>query len=132
MIRQVLVVPVAMLMALPGVVVADSFTLEGLLSPDRDSVAGIDIDQKFDVNPFSAVELNNLAVDTARDGDVYTALALLERAIRLAPDHVVIVDNRDLLRGWLSRRVQDLESRPAADAEALVALPEPPALWRGR
>lgn len=79
------------------------------------------------INPFSATELNNSAVIAARDGDVYTAEALLRRAQKLAPENAIIQSNLQDLTRWLNRRIKG-SSPPARTPAGMVPQP-PPKLW---
>lgn len=81
-----------------------------------------------DVNPFDPIALNNLAVAKSEQGDYATALQLLDRASRLAPEQAMIAAN-------LARMRRFLLNRPAAEpvatpVETIAMPPEPPALWQ--
>lgn len=79
------------------------------------------------INPFDAVALNNLAVAKAAQGDYQTALALLERASRLAPNRQDISSNLASLKGWL----EGYGERGGPDTPDLgPAPPELPPLWK--
>ena len=58
------------------------------------------------LNPFDAVALNNLAVNYATQGDYQNAIALLERAQRIAPNRADIVNNLANLRAWMAQDSQ--------------------------
>jgi tetratricopeptide (TPR) repeat protein len=58
------------------------------------------------LNPFDAVALNNLAVNYATQGDYQNAIALLERAQRIAPNRADIVNNLANLRAWMTQDSQ--------------------------
>jgi Flp pilus assembly protein TadD len=100
-----------------------------LLEAGRLDGAIAQLEQELGGNPYDAVALNNLAVARARNAEVFSAMDLLDRAVRLAPEHPVIVSNRDVLRDWIARRITagrtKLELAPARGQR----LPEPPALW---
>lgn len=74
----------------------------------RDYLAGGEIGKAAEsfsaaasINPFDPVALNNLAVAKAAQGDYQTALALLERASKLAPSRPDIAANLASLKSWL-------------------------------
>ncbi len=79
-----------------------------------------------DVNPFDAVALNNLAVAKAAQGDYQGALALLERAGRLAPSRRDIAANLAGLKGWL----EGYGDRAPDTPNFGPAPPELPPLWK--
>jgi tetratricopeptide (TPR) repeat protein len=87
-------------------------------------------------NPFDPVALNNLAVNYAASGDYQNAVALLERAQRIAPNRVDIVNNLANLKAWM---VQDSQfavgTRGTPQAlnfpRAEDTPPELPPLWAG-
>jgi tetratricopeptide (TPR) repeat protein len=87
-------------------------------------------------NPFDPVALNNLAVNYAASGDYQNAVALLERAQRIAPNRVDIVNNLANLKAWM---VQDSQfavgTRGSPQAlnfpRAEDTPPELPPLWAG-
>lgn len=95
--------------------------------------AAAQFEQALEVNPFDPVALNNLAVAKAEAGDYNQALALLERAARLAPEDRRIAANLSRLRGWLNSYAQAGMPAPdeaASDRGATAALPPPPPpLW---
>lgn len=88
----------------------------------------------LEINPFDPVALNNLAAAKAEQGDYHTALELLERAERLAPESADIAANLARLRGWVNYYAGN-ELHPAAriavpEARMTEGLPPPPpALW---
>ncbi|MBB85847.1 tetratricopeptide repeat protein [Abyssibacter sp.] len=90
--------------------------------------------EALEINPFDPVALNNLAAAKAEQGDYHTALELLERAERLAPQNVDIAANLARLRGWVNYYAGN-ELHPAAriavpEARLTEGLPPPPpALW---
>lgn len=57
-------------------------------------------------NPFDPVALNNLAVNYAASGDYQNAVALLERAQRIAPNRIDIVNNLANLKAWMMQDSQ--------------------------
>ena len=80
----------------------------------------------------SAVATLEGSVAKARGGDVYTALQLLDRAARLAPEQPIILDNRSKLREWISSRIgaNAVHLRDAVPVrDAPTQLPDPPPLW---
>lgn len=90
--------------------------------------------EALEINPFDPVALNNLAAAKAEQGDYHTALELLERAERLAPQSADIAANLARLRGWVNYYAGN-ELHPAAriavpQARMTEGLPPPPpALW---
>ncbi|MEC9407630.1 MAG: tetratricopeptide repeat protein [Abyssibacter sp.] len=90
--------------------------------------------EALEINPFDPVALNNLAAAKAEQGDYHTALELLERAERLAPESPDIAANLARLRGWVNYYAGN-ELHPAAriavpQARMTEGLPPPPpALW---
>ncbi|WP_028007056.1 tetratricopeptide repeat protein [Solimonas flava] len=108
-----------------------SAQLQSLLESGRVSQAVDSLEATLGDNPFDPVQLNNLAAARARNGDVYAALQLLDRAARLAPEQPVIADNRKQLREWIAAKIgansARLEAVPVVDLPA--QLPDPPALW---
>lgn len=102
-------------------------SLDQLLRPQR-STPSNPIPEMDKVNPFSAAEINNAAVKAARDGDVYTAEALLKRAQQLAPENRIIAANAQDLSRWLNGRIKAAKSSLPKETNWLD--PEaPPALW---
>jgi tetratricopeptide (TPR) repeat protein len=88
------------------------------------------------LNPFDPVALNNLAVNYAATGDYQNAVALLERAQRIAPNRVDIVNNLANLKAWMAqdsqfatgnRGVPQALNFPRAEDTP----PELPPLWAG-
>lgn len=108
-----------------------SAQLQSLLESGRVSQAVDSLEATLGDNPFDPVQLNNLAAARARNGDVYAALQLLDRAARLAPEQPVIADNRKQLREWIAAKIgansARLEAVPLVDLPS--QLPDPPALW---
>ena len=85
-------------------------------------------------NPFDPVALNNMAVAKAAAGDYQSALEMLTRAARLAPQRLDIRENLTQLQGWLQQNhsIALTSTLPAARnsfAGAATILPEPPPLW---
>lgn len=91
--------------------------------------AEFNFERALEVNPFDPIALNNLAVAKAERGQFYEAMALLERAAKLAPDNSAVVANLARLRGYVqSYATAGVEAAPAARGTG--ALPQaPPALW---
>lgn len=105
-------------------------SLESLLEKGQVDTAIETLEQDLGGNPFDPVQLNNLAVARVRKGEVYTALDLLDRATRLAPEDTVIADNRKQLRAWIASRIGANADRIQANARPIPStLPDPPALW---
>ncbi|MFT4047311.1 MAG: hypothetical protein QM661_11530 [Solimonas sp.] len=109
----------------------DAAQLQALLETGQVNAAVSTLESTLGDNPFDPVQLNNLAVARTRNGDVYAALQLLERAARLSPDQPVIADNRTRLRSWIAAKIganqRQMEAVPAGNVPA--QLPDPPALW---
>jgi tetratricopeptide (TPR) repeat protein len=87
-------------------------------------------------NPFDPVALNNLAVNYAASGDYQNAVALLERAQRIAPNRVDIVSNLANLKAWMMQDSQfaaGTRGTPQAlnFPRAEDTPPELPPLWAG-
>ncbi len=93
------------------------------------------------VNPFDPIALNNKAVEQMERRDYRAALVLLDRAVRLAPQHVDIKRNYQRLKRWLqsngeadvmSRGTTNSGSTPSQSAPAPggVLPPEPPPPWQ--
>ncbi len=85
-------------------------------------------------NPFDPVALNNMAVAKAAAGDYQSALEMLQRAQRLAPQRLDIRDNLNQLQAWLQQNhtIAISSKLPAArspGSSAATILPEPPPLW---
>lgn len=55
------------------------------------------------VNPFDPVALNNMAVAEAARGQYQQALALLQRAVKLAPARADIATNLASMKRWLAQ-----------------------------
>lgn len=108
-----------------------SAQLQSLLENGQVTQAVNTLENSLGDNPFDPVQLNNLAVARSRDGDVYAALQLLDRAARLAPEQPVILDNRSKLREWIAAKIG--ANRQQLDAVAIdnlpSQLPDPPPLW---
>ena len=88
------------------------------------------------LNPFDPVALNNLAVNYAATGDYQNAVALLERAQRIAPNRSDIVNNLANLKAWMAQDSQFVTgSRGVPQAlnfpRAEDTPPELPPLWAG-
>lgn len=85
-------------------------------------------------NPFDPVALNNMAVAKAAVGDYQTALEMLTRATKLAPQRLDIRDNLNQLQTWLQQNhsinlASKLPAPRAGSASAATIWPEPPPLW---
>lgn len=108
-----------------------SAQLQSLLENGQVTQAVNTLENSLGDNPFDPVQLNNLAVARSRDGDVYAALQLLDRAARLAPEQPVILDNRTKLREWIAAKIGANRSQLNAVAVDNVPtqLPDPPAIW---
>ncbi|MGH8446707.1 MAG: hypothetical protein ACREVL_15660 [Solimonas sp.] len=126
----------APLLALPLAALAqgappDRLQLQSLLENGQVSQAIGSLENTLGENPFDPVQLNNLAAARARQGDVYAALQLLDRAARLAPEQPVIADNRSKLRAWIAAKIgansAKLEAVPVTGVPA--QMPDPPPLW---
>ncbi len=105
-------------------------SLEALLESGKIDLAIESLEQELGDNPYDPVQLNNLAVARTRKGEVYTALDLLDRAARLAPNRPTIADNRKQLREWLAGKVgANADSLQASARPIPPSLPDPPALW---
>jgi tetratricopeptide (TPR) repeat protein len=93
-------------------------------------------EQAVDVNPFDPIALNNLAVAKTEAGQFHEALALLQRAERLAPQNNEIAANLARLRAWNQNyAMQDGSTlgQPLMGTGNFKNLPpEPPALWDTR
>ena len=88
------------------------------------------------LNPFDPVALNNLAVNYAATGDYQNAVALLERAQRIAPNRSDIVNNLANLKAWMAQDSQFVTGgRGVPQAlnfpRAEDTPPELPPLWAG-
>ena len=87
-------------------------------------------------NPFDPVALNNMAIAKAAAGDYQSALELLTRAARLAPQRSDIRENLTQLQNWqqkthsISLSPIDSKRFPTRALNTGV-LPEPPPLWAG-
>jgi tetratricopeptide (TPR) repeat protein len=86
------------------------------------------------LNPFDPVAQNNLAVARAAAGDYQSALELLNRAVKLAPNRTDIRENLTGLQGWMASTggvTPAATTRPQAvrPVAAAAVLPEPPGLW---
>lgn len=93
--------------------------------------------QAVDTNPFDPIALNNLAVAKTEAGDFHTALDLLERAERLAPQNTEVAANLARLRSWNQNyAMQDGSTLGQAGMPADTTFknlpPEPPQLWDTR
>lgn len=92
--------------------------------------AEFNFERALEVNPFDPIALNNLAVAKAERGQFYEAMALLERAAKLAPDNSAVIANLARLRGYVqSYATAGIEPAPAARSTMGALPPAPPALW---
>lgn len=80
-------------------------------------------------NPFDPVTLNNLAVRQADAGNYSEALALLERAHRLAPTHLMIESNLRDLRDWNQGRLPAEPATRRVTRDFDQRWPDVPPLW---
>ncbi|MEN9868841.1 MAG: Tetratricopeptide repeat [Pseudomonadota bacterium] len=84
-------------------------------------------------NPFDPVALNNMAIAKAAAGDYQSALELLTRAARLAPQRSDIRENLTQLQSW-QQQTHSITLNPVGQAGSTrprnhALLPEPPPLW---
>lgn len=92
--------------------------------------AVFNFERALEVNPFDPIALNNLAVAKAERGQFYEAMALLERAGRLAPDNSAVIANLARLRGYVQSYATAGVEPAAPAARSRSALPPaPPPLW---
>lgn len=86
-----------------------------------------------ELNPFDPIALNNLAVSEVSKGNYAQALALLQRAARLAPARPDIALNVSNLERWMSlaegQAALGLTPKPIQVARPDTAVPELPPLW---
>jgi hypothetical protein len=101
----------------------------GLLESGRLDSAMAELELELGENPYDAIALNNLAVARARSGEVFSALDLLDRAVRLADGNRTITTNRDALRDWIARRIETDNRHVAQFDGDSPRLPAPPELW---
>lgn len=125
----------------PQVPAATTFGAAGGFGAARDppgvadaGAIGFDSAQALEVNPFDPVALNNLAVSKADQGQFQPAMALFERASRLAPDNAEVAANLARLRGYVQSYAAagfDPATIPSAGSpvSSLRLPPEPPPLW---
>lgn len=90
---------------------------------------------------YQSAELNRAALDAIRHGDTMTALILLERAVRLAPQDKSLQHNLTELRADTQQEplrgpkatslpiVNDPPAPPAVPPPTMPLLPSPPSLW---
>lgn len=92
--------------------------------------AVFNFERALEVNPFDPVALNNLAVAKAERGQFYEAMALLERASKLAPDNSAVIANLARLRGYVqSYATAGIEPAAAATRSSKMLPPAPPQFW---
>ena len=124
---------VALALLLPGTLTAQPEAATGaeLLSDGQTARAIAQLENALGRNPFDPVVLNNLAVAKAEQEDYHTAVDLLSRAARLAPDDVEIAANLARLRNWVnSEALSGVDSDDWSGQADLSALPPPPPdLW---
>jgi len=93
------------------------------------------------VNPFDPVALNNLAVARAAAGDYQSAIDLLARANKMAPNRPDIAENYRQLQSWMNEQISGRSNFTMRKPVAIPDTPrptsnygpfaEPPALWQG-
>ncbi|MDB5970708.1 MAG: Tetratricopeptide repeat-containing protein [Hydrocarboniphaga sp.] len=115
---------------------ADSSAKSSLANGDIAGAAA-GFGQAVDTNPFDPIALNNLAVAKTEAGDFHTALELLERAERLAPQNTEVAANLARLRSWNQNyAMQDGSTLGQAGVPTGTTFknlpPEPPPLWDTR
>ena len=90
-------------------------------------------EEALGINPFDPVALNNLAAAKVEWGDFHSALELLKRAARLAPQDTEIAANLSRLRGWLNSYSEAGMAAPGpqdlAQNQSGSLPPPPPPLW---
>lgn len=92
--------------------------------------AEFNFERALEVNPFDPIALNNLAVAKAERGQFYEAMAMLERAAKLAPDNSEVIANLARLRGYVqSYATAGVDATPVAKSFAGNLPPVPPSLW---
>jgi tetratricopeptide (TPR) repeat protein len=101
--------------------------------------AQADFDNALQINPFDPIALNNVAVAKSENGQYHEAVALLERANRLAPENTEIAANLSRMRSYVntyalqSADVGGTDSVIQAAAPVTTAQsglpPPPPPLW---
>ena len=90
------------------------------------------------VNPFDPIALNNLAVAESEQGDYHTAVDLLTRASRLAPENAEVSANLARLRSWLNAEalansnVDESLGGPGLNYSGAALPPPPPRLWNSQ
>jgi tetratricopeptide (TPR) repeat protein len=73
------------------------------LAEGDNAAAARSYSEQLNLNPFDAVAHNNLAVAKAAQGDYQSAMDLLQRAVKLAPNRADISDNLRRLQSWMSQ-----------------------------
>lgn len=101
--------------------------------------AQADFDSALQINPFDPIALNNAAVAKSENGQTHEAVALLERANRLAPENAEIAANLSRLRSYASSYALQgsdtggpdsvIETATASTAASSGLPPPPPPLW---
>lgn len=87
------------------------------------------LESQLSRNPFDPATLNNLAVRQADAGNYTEALALLQRAHRLAPTHLIIENNLVTLRDWNATRIPDVEPTRRSARDFDQRWPSVPPIW---
>lgn len=104
-----------------------------LMAEGEPDQAALSFEEALRVNPFDPVALNNLATAKVESGDFHSALELLKRAARLAPQDTEIAANLSRLRGWLNSYSEAGLKAPGpgdlAQASDGALPPPPPPLW---
>ena len=88
-----------------------------------------DYEDELKINPFDPIALNNLAVASAQQGRVQTALDLLDRAAHLAPGNPVIIANQSRLRAYYNSYAAMGMSNGTLPQAHFDVPPPPPDLW---
>lgn len=91
--------------------------------------AVFNFERALEVNPFDPIALNNLAVAKAERGQFYEAMALLERAAKLAPDNSAVIANLARLRGYVQSYATAGVEPPSTATRSSTLPPAPPPLW---
>ncbi len=86
------------------------------------------------INPFDPIALNNMAVAEAARGRHQQALALLQRAVKLAPARADIAANLSSMRQWMvqseGQAALGMAPRPLQLPYQESSVVQPPPLWR--
>lgn len=104
-----------------------------LMAEGATDQAVMSFEEALRINPFDPVALNNLAAAKVESGDFHSALELLKRAARLAPQDTEIAANLSRLRGWLNSYSEAGMAAPGpqdlAQNQSGSLPPPPPPLW---